>query len=131
MQKPRKLMKIKNPANSFLTLNGKLKRDERWMHQKEHLFVPWKNRLLSTCISWTPPLVAHSQKKQWKIHPCPEECTIKRASGKMSSHCKMNRIRSKFKQMYLNSYASQHISNSSAKDTSQPNHSKIDVLMTD
>jgi len=29
MQKPRKLMKVKNPANRFLTLNGKLKRDER------------------------------------------------------------------------------------------------------
>lgn len=70
-------MKIKTPVNSFLTLNGKLKRDERWMHQKEHLFVPWKNRLLSTCISWTPSLVVHSQNNNGRHIPAPRNVQSK------------------------------------------------------
>lgn len=47
-----------------------------------------------------------------------------KASGKMSSHFKTSRIRPKIRQTDLNSNASQHISNSAAKDNSQPNHSK-------
>lgn len=42
MHKPRKLMKVKNPANSFLTLNGKLKRDEKMNASKRTSFCSMK-----------------------------------------------------------------------------------------
>lgn len=71
---------------------------KRWMHQKEHPFVPWKNRLLSTCISWTPSLVLHSRKTM-EDTSLPQGVYNQKANRKMSINFKMSRIRPQIRQM--------------------------------